>query len=348
METKKWVVDMVDNLSTSCPQIKEAAQLLRENEVVAFPTETVYGLGGNATSTEAVDKIFKAKGRPSDNPLIVHIADEEQLKDLVTDITETAKKLIDLYWPGPLTLILPAKVGAVSESVTAGLSTVAVRMPDHPVALALLKETGLPLAAPSANLSGKPSPTSANHVWNDLCGRIAGLVDGGVTGVGVESTVVDCTEEIPIVLRPGGITKEQIVQAVGKVGMDPALQKQDETPKSPGMKYTHYAPNAPLFIVKGSTSFLQTLVDVEMKEGKRVGILATDETVNNYRANVKLSCGSRTNLSTVANRLYEALRGFDEAELDLIYSESFSTVGIGEAIMNRLEKAAGHQIIVEK
>jgi L-threonylcarbamoyladenylate synthase len=348
MKTKKWIVDIVGDLSTAYPQIKEAAELLKKNEVVAFPTETVYGLGGNATSTEAVDKIFKAKGRPSDNPLIVHIANQAQLEDLVTSIPPKAKKLMDSYWPGPLTLILPAKEKAVSKRVTAGLSTVAVRIPDHPVALALLRETGLPLAAPSANLSGKPSPTSANHVWNDLFGRIAGIVDGGVTGVGVESTVLDCTEEIPVILRPGGITKEQIELVIGWVAIDQALQNQDMAPKAPGMKYTHYAPNAPLFIVKGSQAFIQKLVDEKRADGKKIGILATDETASDYKANLVLSCGSRNNLSTVANHLYEALRNFDDAEIDVIYSEAFPVVGIGEAIMNRLEKAAGHRIIFEE
>ncbi|WP_456277433.1 L-threonylcarbamoyladenylate synthase [Bacillus sp. AK128] len=348
MKTKKWVVDMEEELSTSYPHIQEAAQLLIKNEVVAFPTETVYGLGGNAKSTEAVTKIFEAKGRPSDNPLIVHIADQHQLQELVTEVPAVALKLMNEFWPGPLTFILPAKEDAVSERVTAGLSTVAIRMPDHPVALAILKASGLPLAAPSANLSGKPSPTSAEHVWNDLNGRIAGLVDGGITGVGVESTVLDCTEKIPVILRPGGITKEQIEEVVGEVALDLALTKKDSSPKSPGMKYTHYAPNAPLFIVKGSQAFIQGLVYEEMNQGKKVGVLATDETVELYKADVVLSCGLREDLSTVANRLYDTLRKFDEEPIDLIYSEAFQTTGIGEAIMNRLEKAAGHQFITEK
>jgi L-threonylcarbamoyladenylate synthase len=348
MKTKKWVVDIGDELPTGYPQIKQAAELLKRDEVIAFPTETVYGLGGNALSTAAVEKIFKAKGRPSDNPLIVHISEKAQLSELVTTIPPIAEKLIDEFWPGPLTLIFEAKEKLVSDKVTAGLSTIAVRMPDHPIALALIRESGLPLAAPSANLSGKPSPTTAKHVWDDLNGRIAGLVDGGATGVGLESTVVDCTDHIPIILRPGGITKEQLSQIVGEIKLDPALKMQSEAPKSPGMKYTHYAPEAPLYIVEGSPSFIQQLADQKRNDGKRVGIMATDETEQHYKANVVLSCGSRNNLASIANRLYETLRGFDDEEIDIIYSETFPSINIGEAIMNRLEKAAAHQKIVEK
>ncbi|WP_246944470.1 L-threonylcarbamoyladenylate synthase [Bacillus pinisoli] len=340
METKKWVVDIEGNLSTTYPHIKEAAELLKKNEVIAFPTETVYGLGGNAKETEAVNKIFQAKGRPSDNPLIVHIADQAQLQEFVSTVPTVAQKLMDHFWPGPLTIILPAIKDVVSERVTAGLSTVGVRMPDHPVALALLKEAGLPLAAPSANLSGKPSPTSAKHVWKDLNGRIAGIVDGGITGVGLESTVIDCTSVPPIILRPGGVTKEQIQQVIGEVNIDPALTKEDEAPKSPGMKYTHYAPQAPLQIFDGSVTFVQEAVNRSKSSGRKVGVLATDETKQQYEADVVISCGSRSDLSTIANRLYDSLRAFDETDVDIIISESFPKTGIGEAIMNRLEKAA--------
>jgi L-threonylcarbamoyladenylate synthase len=348
MKTTKWVVDNEVTLSTRSPQITQAAELLRKNEVVAFPTETVYGLGGNATSTAAVEKIFEAKGRPGDNPLIVHISEQSQLDTLVTEIPEVAKKLMREFWPGPLTLIFNVKEHAVSERVTAGLSTVAVRMPDHPVALALISESGLPLAAPSANLSGKPSPTTAKHVWDDLNGRIAGIVDGGATGVGLESTVVDCTEDIPTIFRPGGVTREQIESVVGEVRIDPALREQSEAPKSPGMKYTHYAPKAPLYIVEGSASFLQSLVDREQKLQKKVGIIATDETLNHYRAELVLSCGTRKDLTSVASRLYDSLRRFDEEEIDIIFCESFPSSGVGEAIMNRLNKAAGYQRVSEE
>lgn len=348
METKKWNIDMDGNLYTSYPQIKQAAELLKRDEVIAFPTETVYGLGGNALSTKAVEKIFEAKGRPSDNPLIVHIAEVSQLNGLVANISFLAKKLMEEFWPGPLTLVFQAKENVVSERVTAGLSTIAVRIPDHPIALALLRESAIPIAAPSANISGKPSPTSASHVWDDLNGKIAGIVDGGTTGVGLESTVVDCTEHIPIILRPGGITKEQLESVVGEVKIDPAIQKLNEAPKSPGMKYVHYAPVAPLIIVEGSPAFLQKLVDKEVALKRRVGVLATEETKMDYKADVVLSCGSRADIDSVANQLYKTLRCFDEVDVDIIFSETFPSIGLGDAIMNRLEKAAGYQKIFEE
>ncbi|OZM56814.1 threonylcarbamoyl-AMP synthase [Lottiidibacillus patelloidae] len=328
------------------PQLKEAAQLLQANEVVAFPTETVYGLGGNALSDEAVDKIFAAKGRPSDNPLIVHIAQKEQLHTLVTNISETAEKLMEAFWPGPLTVILHSN-GTVSEKVTAGLSTVAVRMPNHPVALALITEANLPLAAPSANLSGKPSPTTAKHVAKDLTGRIAGIVDGGAAGVGVESTVVDCTGEIPVILRPGGITTEQISAVVGEVAVDPALLSEHEAPKSPGMKYRHYSPDAPLVLVEGSSAFLNELVRKEQENGKIVGVLTTLEEKSDVFADCVIEAGSRKELQTVASSLYDALRSFDEQAVDIIFATTFAKEGVGVAIMNRLEKAASNQIIKE-
>src|SRR3954465_9353791 len=256
MNTNVWIVDKyVDNLENN-PQVVDAANFLRKNEVVALPTETVYGLGGNAESDEAVVKIFAAKGRPVDNPLIIHIADRSQLSSFVSEVPKTAEKLIDAFWPGPLTIIFKKKDGVLSEKATAGLSTVAVRMPDHPVALALLKSCGLPIAAPSAKSSGKPSPTNAQHVLDDLNGKIAGVIDGGATGIGVESTVIDCTEAIPVILRPGGVTKEQLEAVMGEVRVDAALTDEAARPKAPGMKYQHYAPNAPLFMVSGTTKFL--------------------------------------------------------------------------------------------
>lgn len=345
MDTRRWSVDkIVDNLQ-SYPQIIQASDQLIKNETVAFPTETVYGLGGNAQSDEAVSKIFAAKGRPADNPLIIHIAERSQLEAFVDSVPEKAEKLISAFWPGPLTMIFNKKVGALSDLATAGLSTVAIRMPDHPVALALLKKTGLPIAAPSANSSGKPSPTTANHVWEDLHGRIAGIVDGGPTGVGVESTVIDCTEDIPTILRPGGITKEQLMEAIGEVRLDPALQDSEQAPKSPGMKYKHYAPDAPLYLVDGERAFMQKLVSEKRKEGKSVGVLTTEENKNYYDANVVITCGSRADLRTVASGLYDALRQLNHENVDIIYGEIFSTEGVGAAVMNRLIKAAGHRII---
>lgn len=345
MDTRRWSVDkIVDNLQ-SYPQIIQASDQLIKNETVAFPTETVYGLGGNAQSDEAVSKIFAAKGRPADNPLIIHIAERSQLEAFVESVPEKAEKLISAFWPGPLTMIFNKKIGALSDLATAGLSTVAIRMPDHPVALALLKKTGLPIAAPSANSSGKPSPTTANHVWEDLHGRIAGIVDGGPTGVGVESTVIDCTEDIPTILRPGGITKEQLMEAIGEVRLDPALQDSEQAPKSPGMKYKHYAPDAPLYLVDGERAFMQKLVSEKRKEGLSVGVLTTEENKNYYDANVVITCGSRADLRTVASGLYDALRQLNHENVDIIYGEIFPTEGVGAAVMNRLIKAAGHRII---
>ena len=347
MNTNVWIVDKyVDNLENN-PQVVDAANFLSENEVVALPTETVYGLGGNAESDEAVAKIFAAKGRPGDNPLIIHIADQSQLSRFVSEVPTTAVKLIDAFWPGPLTIIFKKKDGVLSEKATAGLHTVAVRMPDHPVALALLKTCGLPIAAPSANSSGRPSPTKAQHVLDDLNGKIAGVLDGGATGVGVESTVVDCSEGIPVILRPGGVTKEQLEAVVGDVHEDAALTDQSARPKAPGMKYTHYAPNAPLYMVAGPKDFLQVLVAEKQQEGLRVGVLTTEENRQFYEADVVLSCGRRAELETVATALYDTLRSFNQDNVDIIFSEIFPNEGVGHAIMNRLEKAAGHKLITE-
>lgn len=347
MNTKVWKVDKyVDNLENN-PQVVDAARLLQENEVVALPTETVYGLGGNAESDVAVEKIFAAKGRPSDNPLIIHIGDKKQLNAFVTEIPEKAAVLMDAFWPGPLTIIFKKKDGVLSEKATAGLETVGVRMPDHPVAIALLKKCQLPIAAPSANSSGKPSPTNAHHVIEDLNGKIAGVLDGGSTGVGVESTVLDCTEDIPVILRPGGVTKEQLEAVVGEVHLDAALLDEASKPKAPGMKYQHYAPNAPLYLVNGSRSFLQRLIEEKQKEGLRVGVLATEESVQSYSSDVAIACGKRSELESVAAALYDTLRKFNQEKVDIIYSEMFPNTGVGHAIMNRLQKAAGNKMISE-
>ncbi|MGD6778355.1 L-threonylcarbamoyladenylate synthase [Sutcliffiella horikoshii] len=350
MNTKLWAVDKEEPLKHSYPQIMEAAGLLKENEVVAFPTETVYGLGANALSDQAVLKIFEAKGRPSDNPLIVHISKLEQLTELVDNVPESAHKLMEAFWPGPLTLVLPKKEG-VSQYVTAGLDTLAVRMPDHPIARALIEISGLPLAAPSANLSGKPSPTTAKHVEEDLIHRIAGIVDGGATGVGLESTVVDCTAETPMILRPGGVTKEELEKVVGNVDVDPALFSQEELhkPKSPGMKYTHYAPIAPVYLVEGSASFMEQTIKGAQLKGHKVGLLATEETIAQIQATeiTAISCGTKNDFATVASQLYDGLRAFNATDVDVIFSETFPRTGVGAAIMNRLEKAAGHKFIKE-
>ncbi|MED1202911.1 L-threonylcarbamoyladenylate synthase [Heyndrickxia acidicola] len=348
MKTILWSVDKYVDTIESASLLEEAAKALKSDEVVAFPTETVYGLGANAKSDTAVEKIYKAKGRPNDNPLIVHISDYSELDELVESIPAKAKKLMDAFWPGPLTVILERKPGVLSEYVTAGLSTVGIRMPDHPVALRLIKKSGLPIAAPSANQSGRPSPTSAKHVMDDLSGRIAGVLDGGETGVGVESTVIDCSLEPPMIFRPGGISKEQIEVVIGYVDIDPALHENEkEKPKSPGMKYTHYAPDAPMYLVEGDQAFLQQLIEEKRETGLKVGVLATEESATGYDADAVIPCGSRGDLESVAHSLYDTLRAFNEENIDVIFSEVFPYQGIGLAIMNRLEKAAGKQWIYQ-
>jgi L-threonylcarbamoyladenylate synthase len=265
----------------------------------------------------------------------------------VAEVPDKAEVLMEAFWPGPLTIIFKKKEGVLAESATAGLATVAVRMPDHPVALALLKCCGLPIAAPSANSSGKPSPTNAQHVLDDLNGKIAGVIDGGATGIGVESTVIDCTEAIPVILRPGGVTKEQLKAVIGEVRVDAALTDEAARPKAPGMKYQHYAPNAPLYMVSGTTQFLQSLVEEKRTAGLRVGVLTTEEQVDVLEADVVLACGKREELETVATALYDTLRKFNLKQVDIIFSEVFPNEGVGNAIMNRLQKAAGNKLIAE-
>ena len=325
-------------MKTKQIDIEEAAALLRNKEVVAFPTETVYGLGADATCDEAVLKIFAAKGRPGDNPLIVHIGDTSQLDTVVSEVSDTAQRLMDVFWPGPLTVILPKHAG-LSANVTAGLTSVGVRMPAHPVALELLRVAGLPIAAPSANVSGRPSPTKAAHVADDLDGKIAGIVDGGMAEIGLESTVIDCTVTPPLILRPGAVTKEEVEAVIGPVRVAESQKHMTAAPKSPGMKYTHYAPKAPMAMVKGSEAFFRQVIQEARDRGQRVGILVAQEHAKTYEADVVLIC--------TANRLYDALRAFDESQVDVIYSESFDEAGIGEAIMNRLQKASGHCVIEE-
>ncbi len=349
MNTTHWSVENnVDNFE-DYPQVAEAAQYIRDNQIVAFPTETVYGLGANAYSDEAVAQIFAAKGRPSDNPLIVHIAEYQQLEKLVAGISKQVKLLITAFWPGPLTLIFPKKSGVLSDLVTAGLDTVAIRMPSHPVALALIRTSGLPIAAPSANRSGKPSPTTAKHVEQDLNGRIAGILDGGATGVGLESTVLDCTGPFPVILRPGGITKEELERVVkDKIEVASHLLEKTDVPRAPGMKYKHYSPSAPLYLVDGEVGWIQSLIDEKRKQGFKVGMLASTETQSKYKADLVLDVGSRNNLDHVAHQLYHTLREFDQSNVDLIYSEIFPQSDVGVAIMNRLEKAAGHHWVIQE
>ncbi|MCA1010904.1 threonylcarbamoyl-AMP synthase [Halobacillus halophilus] len=337
MITKLW--KPTEQPEKSEGSIQEAAHLLREQQVVAFPTETVYGLGADATNESAVQRIFEAKGRPSDNPLIVHVASIREVEDLVTHIPQVARNLMERFWPGPLTLILESN-GTAAKNVTAGLRTVAIRMPDHPLALALLEAAELPLAAPSANRSGRPSPTKAEHVHQDLEGRIAGILDGGPTGVGVESTVLDCTSDIPAILRPGGITKEDLEEVLPEVKIDPGLAGKDTPPVSPGMKYTHYAPESPLWLIKGEDEFFRKKLHELQEEGYRIGVIASNELAEKLHHEFVLPCGSRENLTEVANRLYEVLREYKKSDIDLILCESFPNYGVGAAVMNRLTKAS--------
>ena len=331
---------------------EEATQCLKMGGLVAFPTETVYGLGGNALEEEAAKKIYAAKGRPSDNPLIIHIAEVSALKELASEIPEVAIRLAERYWPGPLTMILP-KSEKVPLGTTGGLDTVAIRMPNHPVALQLIRTSGLYLAAPSANTSGRPSPTLAEHVAEDLSGRIDMILDGGMVQVGLESTIIDLTEEIPVILRPGCITKEMLEQVVGQVKIDPAiLSAQGMTnakPKAPGMKYKHYAPKAELTIFKGKTASvvqcIRNKAEEMEKEGLTVGILATEETKSDYVTGIVRVIGSRREEGSIARGLFACLREFDHLQVDVILAESFEEDAMGEAIMNRMNKAAGYSIV---
>ncbi|CQR46152.1 Threonylcarbamoyl-AMP synthase [Paraliobacillus sp. PM-2] len=340
-QTKYWTIRELDQKGQQ--SIKEAAALLKKQELVAFPTETVYGLGADATKETAVSKIFKAKGRPSDNPLIVHLADIEQVPHYVKRVTPIAEKLINTFMPGPITVILPSNE-KIATNVTAGLDTLGLRIPDHPIARALLREAGLPIAAPSANTSGKPSPTTAIHVFHDLNGKIAGIVDSASTNVGVESTVVDCTGDVPIILRPGGITREQIEEATGVVTVDPTNDQQTDKPKAPGMKYNHYEPEMPLWLVDGTSAFFQKEIDRLTKQGLRVGVMASEELIGKLHVSNSRICGSKSDLTTIAVHLYDTLRSFQAKDTDVILGEVFPKQGIGQAIMNRLEKAASEII----
>ena len=345
-QTKIWHTDQQNWKN----DLSEAAAALQKGELVAFPTETVYGLGADARNTEAVKAIFEAKGRPSDNPLIVHIAHRDQLKLFVDSQTHLAEALMDTFWPGPLTIILPVKTAALSPLVTAGLPTVAVRMPSHPVALELIASSQCPIAAPSANRSGRPSPTKAKHVAEDLNGTIAGIVDGGATGVGLESTVVEIVNEDTIrILRPGGVTSKALQAAFPDSKVIMEQEHNTEAPRSPGMKYTHYAPQGKLSIVSGDTQQVIRFINEQIHEQAikyRIGVLTFDEHIEKYDQQATLiSLGSITRLEQAAARLYDALRQFDELKIEYIWSEAVPAHDIGEALMNRLLKAAGHNVI---
>lgn len=331
--------------------IKQASDILRNGGMVAFPTETVYGLGADALDEKASAKIYAAKGRPSDNPLIVHVADVKQLEPLVKNIPDNAVKLMDKFWPGPMTLIFE-KSDIVPSGTTGGLQTVAIRMPNHPVALNLIKNSQVAIAAPSANTSGRPSPTTAQHVENDLSGKIDMIIDGGAVGIGIESTIVDVTVNPPMILRPGYITKKMLEDVVGDVEVDKAIlgkMSPDAKPKAPGMKYKHYAPKADLTMFRGEkdavVNHINSLAKEGIAEGKKIGIIASDETFSMYKEGNVISIGTRSDDDSIARNLYAVLRKFDDMNVDVIYSEIFEDDGLGQAIMNRMLKAAAYHVL---
>lgn len=333
-------------------ELQTACDILKRGGLVAFPTETVYGLGGDALKPEAAKQIYAAKGRPSDNPLIIHIADMEDLHQLVKEIPQKAKQMADAFWPGPLTMIFYKK-DIVPLSTTGGLETVAVRMPSHPIAQALIRQSGVYIAAPSANTSGRPSPTKAEHVMEDLQGRIDMIIDGGQVGIGIESTILDMTEEIPVILRPGYITKEMMEQIIGTVKIDPALLENSPestiVAKAPGMKYRHYAPKGQLTIVEGEMERVITWINQALREhqkaGQKTAVIATEESKSKYNTEFVFSIGSRQTEGSIAAGLYDILREMDHVGAEVIYAESFAQDRLGYAIMNRLLKAAGHHRI---
>lgn len=348
METK---LVKVDSENPERELLTEAAEILRKGGLVAFPTETVYGLGANGLDGDACKRIYEAKGRPSDNPLILTIGDISGLYPIVSRVTENAEKIIDAFWPGPITLVLP-KADCVPSAVTGGLDTVAVRYPSNKIARELIKLAGIPVAAPSANSSGKPSPTRASHVAFDLDGKIDMIIDGGAADWGLESTILDVSEDKPVLLRPGAVTQEMIEKVVGPIDVDPAVYSKpskDIVPKAPGMKYKHYSPSAKVILVSGPGDNVIRTINEKVREdeakGLKVGIMATVQTENSYESGNVLVVGDRDKPETIGANLFKILRKFDFIGADVVYSEVFDEDGEGAAIMNRLNKAAGFNYI---
>lgn len=352
METK---ILQVKPENVTPQELRDAGEILRQGGLVAFPTETVYGLGGDAMDAGAAAKIYEAKGRPSDNPLIVHIADMDGLENLAREIPDVARKFAEAFWPGPLTMIFK-KRAEVPNGTTGGLDTVGVRMPEHPVALALIRGAGCYIAAPSANASGRPSPTLAEHVKEDLDGRIDMIIDGGAVGIGLESTIVDVTGDVPLILRPGCITAQMLEKVGGRVETDAAVlartPQKNVVAKAPGMKYRHYAPRGEMTIVEGETPAVVHKI-IELVEEKRrqmpeakVAVVASGETRGKYPPEILVvEAGSREKEGDIAAHLYAVLRDLDTMDVQFIYAESFSTDTMGQAIMNRMRKAAGYRIL---
>jgi L-threonylcarbamoyladenylate synthase len=347
MKTK---ISLMDEQNIDKKSLEEAGEIIRDGGLVAFPTETVYGLGANALNGEAVQNIFKVKGRPQDNPLIVHVGDFN-IDRFVKNVPEIAHVLMKMFWPGPLTIILK-KSDLIPEVTSAGLDTVGLRMPANTIALELIRAAGVPIAAPSANISGRPSPTEVSRCVEDLQDKIEYIIGGSRSKVGLESTIVDCTQNPPCILRPGGITLEMLKKVNQDIYIDSSIMKapeEDFRPKAPGMKYRHYAPKAMVKIIEGdlqkTIEKINEIVQNIIGDGKRVGIMVTDETREHYNNGVIISLGSRKDLSTVGKNLFEVLRTLDDEQVDIILSESFDEAGMGVAIMNRLKKAASYDII---
>ncbi|MDY6045111.1 MAG: L-threonylcarbamoyladenylate synthase [Peptoniphilus sp.] len=347
METRVLHITDVDDRE----EIKEAADMLRAGELVIFPTETVYGLGADGLNEEAIDKIFAAKGRPKDNPLILHIADPEQVLDLVKVIPPKGKDCMDMFWPGPLTLIFE-RSEIVPDGVTAGADTVAIRMPSHPIAHAILKEAYIPVAAPSANTSGRPSPTRLSHVLEDMKGKVPIIVDSGDSNVGIESTVLDVTVDPPVIYRPGGVTKEDLEAILGEVDIDRTTidASNPAVPKSPGQKYRHYAPKGDGTLFAGDLKNVAKEINrrlAETEPSKRTAVLCTTETKDAYEGmDLLIDMGSRENLEEVAHDLFDSLRRCDEEDIDVLFVEGFDFRGLGVGIMNRLLKACGGKVVL--
>ncbi|GCF95114.1 threonylcarbamoyl-AMP synthase [Enterococcus florum] len=337
METKLFQAEELD----------QAAQILKHKGLVAFPTETVYGLGADALYPDSVKQVFEVKGRPSDNPLIVHVADFEMTRPYVEKYHPLTDRVVKTFWPGPLTLIFPIKKNTLASIVTGGLSTAAFRMPDNKKTLELIRKVGDPLVGPSANTSGKPSPTTAAHVFHDLNGKIAGILDDGATKIGVESTVLDMSGEVPTILRPGAITKEMLEAALGvEVLLDQHLVIESETPKAPGMKYKHYSPDTPVLMIQENQ--WQPAMDWAKTENKRVGILAGPAIAEKYRSQDRYIFDDDT-VEAAARGLYSGLRALDEAgQIDLIFAQIIEEDSLGAAYMNRLKKAASQKYFSEK
>ena len=343
----KTIISNIDKNNIDEAEIKKQAKLLKEGNTVIFPTETVYGLGANALDENAVKKIYEAKGRPSDNPLIVHISSKEEVHKLANDISDKAKVLMSKFWPGPLTMIFKKK-DIVPQRTSGGLDTVAIRMPSHKIARELIKQAGIPIAAPSANISGRPSPTKGEHVCAEMNGRVSGIVVGGDCNFGLESTVIDMTMDIPMILRPGSVTKEQLEVEIGQVLIDPSLENKEDVlkAKAPGMKYTHYSPNGDVYIVTGKDDLviekINNLIEENNKKDIKSGVMCLSKNKDKYEGEV-IELGNT--LEEVASNLFNVLIEMDNRKIDIIYTEAFPNDGVGRAIMNRLMKSAGYKFI---